>query len=137
MWHALIWIPLALLIGLWTLLSWGLASLLSAPQGWSSGEPGDWLRWLENWQIPLWLTEWLPMHTITALKAMLVEWGPWLQETLAHAPALLGWLQPLVWGVWGLGLIGLLLLGGVGSVLVAALTRRPQAQVGGTAGPGR
>lgn len=124
MWHALIWIPMALAMGLWSLLCWALASLLSGPD-WSASDSTEWLAWLENWQIPLWLTEWLPMHTITALKALLVEWGPWLQDALSQAPALLGWLAPLVWATWGLGLIGLLLLGGVGSVLVAAVTRRP------------
>jgi hypothetical protein len=129
MWHALVWTPLLLLIGLWSLLCWGVLALLQGPD-WSS--PGvDWLAWLEQWQFPAWLAEWLPMHAITMLKTWLTAWGPWLQDWLAQTTALPGWLQPLVWLTWGLGTAGLAFVGLVGSVLVAALTRR---QAPGAAG---
>ena len=36
-----------------------------------------------------------------------------------------GWLVPLLWMVWGLGALVLVLFGVAGSVLVAALRRRP------------
>lgn len=127
MWHALVWIPLMMLMALWSLLCWGALALLTGPD-WSSGGPADWMVWLERWQIPLWLVPWLPMDGVTALKAWLTTLGPWLQSLLAQVPALLDWLAPLVWLVWTLGAAGLLVLGVVGSVIVALVS--PQGKPG-------
>lgn len=127
MWHALVWAPMALLTLLWTGACLALHWLLTGPD-WSAGAVQDWMGWLERWQIPVWLAAWLPMDAITALKAWLTALGPWIESLLAHAPALLTWLVPLLWIGWGLGVVVLVLLGVMGSVLVAAL-RRPASPV--------
>lgn len=131
MWHLLVWLPMALFIGLWTLLCGAVHGLLAAA-GPALADPAAWLAALEQWRIPLWLTAWLPMALLTELKAwvtgVMAAWGPWLGALWAHAPALLGWLAPLVWLAWGLGTLLLLGCGLAGSVLVAALRRaRPAA----------
>lgn len=126
MWHLLVWTLVALAAGLWSLACWATHALLTGPD-WAAADPGAWLAWLEQWQIPLWLAAWLPMEAVTLLKTWLTgwlsDWGPWLDELLVQAPDLLGWLAPLLWVAWGLGL--LLLAGGglAGSLLVAALRR--------------
>lgn len=122
MWHALVWALIALLALPWTGASLAAHWLLTGPD-WSVGGMQGWMAWLEQWRIPVWLAAWLPMEAVTTLKAMLTTLGPWLEDALAMAPALAGWLVPLLWLGWGLGLLVLVLLGVAGSVLVAAVRR--------------
>lgn len=124
MWHALVWALVALFALPWTLLCLAAHWLLTGPD-WSAGGVQHWMAWLEQWQIPVWLAAWLPMDAVTALKTWLTALGPWIEQTLGLAPALAGWLVPLLWMVWGLGALVLALFGVAGSVLVAALRRRP------------
>ena len=124
MWHLLVWALVGLLAIGWSLACMALHWLLTGPD-WADGKPQDWLQWLEQWRIPAWLADWLPMQSITMLKTWLTTLAPWLESAVAQAPALLGWLAPLLWIGWGLGLLMLLVLGAAGSTLVAAL-RRPK-----------
>lgn len=128
MWHLLVWALVALVAVPWTLACLAAHWLLTGPD-WSSGGVQDWMAWLEQWRIPVELAAWLPMEAITALKAWLTALGPWVEQALAMAPALLGWLVPLLWLGWGLGLLVMLLVGVAGSVLVAAVRRPPAAPV--------
>lgn len=133
MWIALNWSLVAFTLAAWS----GLCLLLNAAAqalGSLQGRPSDWLAALDNWQLPLWLTDWLPMPAITALKAWLTDslaaLAPWLDMAAGLWPAWAGeWLAPLLWLCWGAGALGLLALGGVGHMLVRALTasRAPQA----------
>lgn len=121
MWHVVVWVPVLVLLGAWSLLCWAAHALITGPD-WSQA-PSAWLGWLEQWQIPVWLSLWLPMEAITALKSAITAWGPQLQDWLAGTPDLLGWLTPALWLVWGLGGLGLVMMGVLGSVLVLALKR--------------
>lgn len=123
MWHVVVWALVALLVVPWTLACLALHWLLTGPD-WAGGSVQAWMAWLEQWRFPLWLAEWLPMASITTLKAWLTTLGPWVESLLAQAPALLGWLVPLLWVGWSLGLLVLVVLGVAGSVLVVAV-RRP------------
>lgn len=118
MWHAVVWGFMALLAAGWSLACWALHRLLSGLGG------GGW-GWLEQWAVPVWLADWLPMAAITALKAALTSWlaawGPWLESLLGQAPGLLAWLTPLLWLAWATGVLLLVGLGLAGSVLVLAL----------------
>ena len=122
MWHALLWALLALVAVPWTLACIALHALLTSLDG-SGGDVQAWLAWLEQWRVPAWLAVWLPMESITALKTWLTTLGPWFESLLAGAPTLLGWLVPLVWIGWGLGLVVLVMLGVAGSVLVSVMRR--------------
>jgi hypothetical protein len=122
MWHALIWTPVTLLILLWSGLCWAAHGVLLAID-WRAAAAVDWGRWLDQWHIPLWLAVWLPMDAITSLKAWLTAIGPGLQDAVAKFPSALAWIGPAVWGVWGLGLLGLLLAGGLGSLVVSVVQR--------------
>ena len=120
MWHAVVWGLMAVVAAGWSLACWGLNRLLIGPD-WGADGAGAWMAWLEQWRIPAWLAELLPMASVTALKAWLTAWGPWIESLLAQAPSLLAWLAPLVWLGWALGLLVLATLGAAGSVLVVAL----------------
>jgi hypothetical protein len=130
MWHGLVWGVVGLLVALWSAVCWAVHALLSGGVG-AIGDAG--VPWPEQWHIPLWLADWLPMAAITTLKTLLTVWGPWLAEQLAALPGLLAWLTPLLWLVWGLGTLMLAGCGLVGSVAVAAVRRdgrRPAAAAG-------
>jgi hypothetical protein len=126
MWHMMVWGVVALLFGTWTLACLGVHWLLTGPD-WNGAGVGAWVDWLAQWRIPLWLTDWLPMASITALKTWLTAMGPWLESLLAQAPALLAWLVPLLWVGWLVGTVLLAVLGVAGSVLVVALRRQAPA----------
>jgi hypothetical protein len=119
MWHGLVWGFTAVAAGLWSLVCWGVFALLTGPD-WTSGGSA-WWAWLERWQIPVAVAEWLPMGLVTALKAWLTAWGPSIEALVMQLPGWLGWLSPLVVVGWLLGLLMLAMVGAAGSVLVVAL----------------
>lgn len=122
----LIWVVAAVLALFWTLGAWAVAAVL----GWAAGLPtpgdaGELARVATAWPVPAWLTVWVDPATIHALFAgiawsleQLQQGWPWVREAL-------GWLVPLTWLVWGVGLAGLLSLALLGQWLAGRL--RPQA----------
>lgn len=116
----LIWIVTAVLALGWTLAAWGVSAAL----GWAAGlpapgDPAELARLVTGWPIPAWLAAWFDpatLHAALAGVAWLIEqlqpaW-PWLREAI-------GWLVPLTWAAWGVGLAGLLLLALLGQWIVA------------------
>jgi len=124
MWHVLVWALVALVAIPWSLACLAAHWLLTGAD-WAGGPGQATVQWLEQWRIPVWLAEWLPMASITLIKTWLTTLLPWVESMLAQAPVLQGWLAPLLWIGWALGLLLLLVLGVAGSVLVVAL-RRPR-----------
>lgn len=122
MWHALVWLLTAACAAGWSLLCWALHQLVTGPD-WHALGDGAWLDWLARWRIPVWLADWLPLGAIGELQAWLAMLGPWVEAAASRAPGLLDWLAPLVWVGWALGLLVLVLLGLVGSVVVAVVRR--------------
>jgi hypothetical protein len=112
--HLAIWILTGLLIGLWSLLAYGVATLMGLITG-AQGMPADWFALLTQMPGAAWLDLWLP---------------GWREAVVAAAQALgavLGWLggaaPVLVWVTWGLG-TGVLLLGAALLSGLVALGRR-------------
>lgn len=126
MWHALVWVPVLMVVAGWTALC-ALAHALLRGLASGGAQPGAWLAWLEQWQIPLALAQWLPLDGLTALKTLITALIAWAEPWLAGMPELLGWLVPLLWLGWSVVALMLLALGVVGSVLVSALRRSPPA----------
>lgn len=114
--HLAIWIVTGLLVGLWSLLAWGLGRLLAMD--------GSWVTQLRPWLASLpfggWLESWFP------------DWLQVAQVALDSLQAALGWLgaaaPALVWALWLAGALLLVLLAGVLSLLVALIRKStPQA----------
>lgn len=109
--HLAIWIITLLLVGLWTLVAWGLSQLLAID--------GRWIEQVQPWlaQAPFggWMEGWFP------------DWLQVAKLVLDAAQAGLAWLggaaPVLVWVVWGGGALLLLLLAGALSLLVALIKR--------------
>lgn len=126
--HGIWWLCVALLAGLWSLLAWAAHAVLGW-DGWARGE--DWAKQVPAIELPDWLMDMLGLQWVQWLRELLLEWGPELQAWVAGLP-LGDWASLLLWVTWGLGLLGLLLLGLAGSGVIALVRRslppRPAAQ---------
>ncbi len=120
-----VWASFAVLAALWTLgavvtvelAQWG-AQLLA------SGGAADIGRAAAQWPVPAWIALWLDPAWMQASQAALVWSLDVFQSTLPFLGSAMGWVTPLVWIIWGAGLVGLLLLAGVAHWLVGRADSR-------------
>lgn len=119
----LIWTLTGFLALLWT----GAAAVLAGGVNWlaaSIAQPAtSTLPSTAPWLVPDWVAVWMPPGVIELLKAGIA--GP--LESLVGAATwigpMLGWLPPLIWGLWGLVLVLLLALAAGIHLLVTRSTR--------------
>jgi len=106
-----VWIVTFLLLAVWTLAAWGLASLVSVG-GFSLDGVGPALA-----RAPF----------AGVLEAWFPAWQEWTMWVLQAMQSLLQWLGAaapvLVWGLWFAGALVLLLVAGLLTLLVALLRR--------------
>jgi hypothetical protein len=117
--HIAIWIIAALLLGLWTLLAWGVATVLGLDPSWV----GDLKPLVEQVPFAAWLDTWVP------------GWEAMTLALLELTRSLLAWAGGagvvIVWVLWGLGAAALVGCAALLSVLVAVVrrtTHTPQAR---------
>lgn len=126
-WTVLIWTGVLLLALMWggaTWLALTVLDLLSSAT--AAGELTDWKQILQGWQAPVWLAwlmEWLGWDTLQNWREGLAWLLDGLMRTLPWLREAVSWLRPLVWTIWGIGMIGLLLLGAVLQALVRWMVR--------------
>ncbi|MCU0952082.1 MAG: hypothetical protein MUC68_13760 [Burkholderiaceae bacterium] len=119
-----LWIVFAVVAILWTAGAAGMAALT----GWTaaqlaSGAAADIGATAAQWPVPAWLALWIDPAVLQSAQQAL-QWGLQnFRESLPWAGALLGWLVPLVWVAWALGLLVMLLLTIAGHVLIGRGTR--------------
>lgn len=107
----LIWGVSAMLALFWTLGAWAVAAVLGWAAGLPSpGDPGELARIVTAWPIPAWLTVWIDPGTLHAMLAGIAWSLEQLQQGWPWLRGLIGWLVPLTWVAWGVGLAGLLVL---------------------------
>lgn len=116
---------LAVLLGLlWTLGAW----MGAAVTGWASEvlQAGEFavdesrrVAWSE---LPAWLQRWADLLGLTAWREASLEWLTVAQRHLPMLGALLAWLVPVIWIVWGAGIV-LLLVGTAGLLRLLARHR--------------
>ncbi len=116
---ALIWGVFALAILLWTGISVLVVNVIEwSAQQLSKGSPAFLETATSSIAIPIWMSPWLdPSSWATIFMSI----QGMLASTAAAVPflgSMLGWLAPVVWIVWGLGVLGLLALAIVGTVLL-------------------
>ena len=110
---AAIWVVVAVLAAFWT----GLAALLAQLTDWlsaamASGAAGSALDQIGQWPMPAWLAPWVDPAWVETMQASVLEWLQWLSAVMPAIGGLMGWISPLVWLLWGLGLVVLLCVGG-------------------------
>jgi hypothetical protein len=120
----LVWVCAAVLALLWTAFAAVGASLV----GWAgdvlaSGGAAEWARVAAQWPTPGWLAWWIDPAAVKALQEALL-WGLSLtQQALPWIGSAVGWLVPVVWLTWAVGLAVLLGLAGLAHVLVGRAGR--------------
>lgn len=134
---ALIWFAFLLLAGLWT----GLVALAVQISEWllasvSGGQANDLAAAAGQFPVPAWLGLWADTAWLKDMQTAAADLVQWLVQVLPSADGLMGWITPLLWVGWGLGVLVMLvctvaahwLLGrgqGLSTVLSrAGLTRR-------------
>jgi hypothetical protein len=117
---ALVWGIVALLAVLW---SAGIAVLASV-SGWlarSADQAAGSVKDLAGLTLPPWVEVWLD----PAWREAMVAFATWSQEALAWVTPWIGpvleWVAPLLWVVWGIGMVGLVLLAVGGHFLIGRM----------------
>ena len=125
---AAVWVVWAVLAALWTLgavvtvefMQWALGFLSSDEARELGRAVGEWPapRWMEIWIDPVWM-------------ARLQSFAQWLIETARESLPVLGvavgWLVPLVWVGWGLGLVLMLAVALGAHFFIKRVIRAPAA----------
>lgn len=130
-------IGVCLLLGaLWT----GAAALLAGGLNWAasalaSGSAADLAQALGSWQLPTWLVQGLDLGWLLGLQAALVDGVDLLQQWWPGVGQVVGWLVPLVWITWGIGMAVLVLLGVLAVWAWGRLAGSGPAAPGATGGP--
>jgi hypothetical protein len=122
--RVVIWAAWTVLAALWTLGAWVLAELTQwSVQAISSAETGRVAQAVVQAPLPPWLDVWIDpawQEVVRSRLQWLVEAGQAVWPTLG---AVAGWLVPLVWIDWGLGMLMLLALAVGAHWLVGRLGR--------------
>lgn len=109
--HIVIWLLAALALGLWSLLSWGVATLLGLDPSWVT-DAGSLLQKVPYGEV---IDAWVP------------GWQALLLAGFELTRGLLGWLggfgQVLVWVLWAVGAGVVVLCAALLSALVAVVRR--------------
>jgi hypothetical protein len=77
----------------------------------------------QPWPLPEALAPWLDPATLQSLQQMVLVALDGLRDALPFMGAAMGWLVPLIWTAWGLGLLLMLALAGGAQWLWKGLAR--------------
>jgi hypothetical protein len=119
-----LWAIAGLLALLWSGLAWASAAVVRwTVDALSTGQAAELGKTAVAFKFPAWLEPFLDTGLLSAIQD-LVRWVLELAGQGAPlAGAAVGWLVPVVWGVWGLGLLTLL---GIAALLHLALRSLPR-----------
>lgn len=103
---ALLGLVFLVLLAIWTglvvmtehLSQWLLASM-------ANGQVSELAQRVGQWPVPAWLGLWVDTAWLKGLQ----DWGvgllQWGVQVLPSPEGWMGWITPLLWGVWGLGVV--------------------------------
>jgi hypothetical protein len=116
--YALNWAVVFILLALWSLGAWAVHAIttwtVSNAGGLAGAAPA-----LDGLQMPAWLALWLPPEAVLLLSSLPSQVAPFIESVLAQMPGLAGGLSALVWIAWGIGAALLIVLGLIGSGVIA------------------
>lgn len=113
----LLWVTAFLLAALWT----GSLALLVSVAGWLAGAGDQWagaVQRVAEWPVPAWVELWMAPAWMDAVRDALTWTIDFLVATAPWVFSLLGWVAPLLWTLWALGMLVLALVVGVALVLL-------------------
>lgn len=117
-----LWILTALLAAAWT----GLAASGVALTDWLAGQAAtttpDWRALIASWPIPAWAGLWVDTAALEALRNATITLLTWLESVSPDLSVALGWLEPLIWVAWGVGLACMLAAAGLAHWAIGRLS---------------
>jgi hypothetical protein len=118
----IVWLIFLVSAGLWT----GFVALAAQMTEWlltamSSGQVADIATTAGQWPVPAWLALWVDPEWLKGMQLASVEFVQWLGQLLPAATGLMGWVTPLLWIGWVLGMLLLLVLAVLGHWLVGRI----------------
>ena len=109
----LIWAAFGVLAVLWTLGALIVVELVQwGAQVIASGAATELGRSAAQWPVPAWLAPWLDPATLKAAQEGLLTGFAAFRSALPWVGSAVGWLVPLVWILWGIGVALLLAMTG-------------------------
>lgn len=120
-----LWVVCLLLLGFWTggtlllteLTEWGVQQLASGEAA-AAGEA------VARWPVPGWMSAWVDTTWIQAAQNGLTWALHAFDDAVPLVGSAVGWIVPLIWMLWGLGVALLLVLAGGTHLLIGRLQRR-------------
>lgn len=124
----LVWSLWLVFAALWT----GLAALVAQATRWIagglvSGQIKDFASGAAQWPVPAWLPAWMDASWVQWMQSSVVAVLNFLVELSPQLSTMMSWLVPLIWVVWGIGLVSLLGLAGGAHWLIGRLQRNAAA----------
>lgn len=109
----ILWAAFGVLAALWTLGALILVELVQwGAQFIASGAAVELDRSAAQWPAPAWLASWLDPAVIKAAQEGLLTGFEAFRSALPWVGSAVGWLVPLVWISWGIGVALLLAMAG-------------------------
>jgi len=120
----IVWAVFSVLTVVWTLGAIIVAELVQwGAQFIASGAATELGRSAAQWPAPAWLALWLDPAAIKAVQEGLVTGFEAFRNALPWVGSAVGWLVPLVWTSWGVGVALLLAMAGGAHWLASRKTR--------------
>ena len=104
----LLWVTAFLLAALWT----GGIALFASAANWLAGAGDQWVgavQMVAEWPVPAWAAYWVDAAWLDAMRAALTWSIDFLVTTAPWVFSILGWIAPLLWTLWVLGMLVLAL----------------------------
>jgi hypothetical protein len=126
----LAWSLCLVLVVLWT----GMVALTAEAARWisgglASGQLKDFASGAAQWPAPDWLSSWIDPHWMQMLQSSLLYVLNTVADLSPQLSSVVSWLVPLIWVVWGVGMLSLLGLTGGAHWLIGRLQRNSAAAV--------
>jgi hypothetical protein len=126
----LAWSVCVVLALFWT----GLVALAAEAARWiasglASGQVKDFASGAAQWPIPDWLSSWLDPQWMQLLQSSLLYVLNMAADLSPQLSSVVSWMVPLIWVVWGIGVLSLLGLTGGAHWMIGRLQRSAGAAV--------
>lgn len=117
-----LWSVFGLLLVLWTGGAWVAAALTA----WgadliASGGVAELGRMASKWPVPPWMAPWVDTAWIQAAQQAFLWSMDSLGQALPWMGSAVGWLQPFIWMLWGVGAIVLAGLAGFAHLMLGRM----------------
>jgi hypothetical protein len=126
----LAWSLCVVLALFWT----GLVALTAEAARWissglASGQVKDFANGAAQWPAPDWLLAWIDPHWMQMLQSSLLYVFNTVANLSPQLSSVVSWMVPLIWVVWGVGMLSLVGLTGGAHWLIGRLQRNSTAVV--------